>query len=311
MQLNFYRIPTHLAKALLEQNNALFFYDTTINERAKVDVNSIQSQLDMISENQSCYFQMLVKDLSLVQDSEMVIVIAEFNRDLLLYLDRFHARQTTYQSFWREKWSPIAELALGFKNNDFLSLANLIQADLANDPQDISVFASTISECLEKVLRRDGPLSRMICFAYCCFKELGYKDRSLLFDLLGAVLFKDLGLSQNRSADVFQKNDVYYKHPYYSIFLLKKLPIELTPTCYLLISDHHEAQDGSGFPRQKNGDHYHPLCDVLKVSESLFLENSSSQEYLLAMKDLTANHVGKYNQALLVFVDTTCSYLVD
>jgi hypothetical protein len=137
---------------------------------------------------------------------------------------------------------------------------------------------------------------------------MDFKDRSLLYDFLGAVMFKDLGLSQNQSKDIFEKNDIYFKHPYYSLFLLKKLPIELTQTCYFFILDHHESQDGTGFPKQKMGTHYHPLCDILKTTESLFLMNLTTAGYRSEMLKLR-ERTDVLNGALVDCLRITCSYL--
>jgi hypothetical protein len=200
------------------------------------------------------------------------------------------------------------ELGNAFKANDFLPLANLIQAELSIDPQDISIFASTISDCLEKILRRDSNLCRMLCFSYCFFKHMDFRDRSLLYDFMGAVILKDLGLSQNQSKNIFEQNEIYHKHPYYSLFLLKKLPVELTQTCYFFILDHHESQDGSGFPKQKMGTHYHPLCDVLKTSERLFLMNSNLAGYKSEMLKLRERG-DVLNSGVLDGLRLTCSYL--
>ena len=308
MQLNFYQIPIEAVEILLTQNMNVYFYDKATKQREIVDQESLASQLELCRNNAPTYFQIAIQDIKFIEDTDLVIEIGEINKDLLLYVDRFNSRQEKYQSFLQLECLYLVELSKAFKSNDFLPLANLIQADLANDPQDISVFASTISDCLEKVLRRDSNLSRMLCFSYCCFRHMKYDNRDLLYDFLGAVLFKDLGLSQNQSQDIFQKNEIYDKHPYYSLFLLKKLPIELTQTCYFFILDHHEAQDGTGFPKQKMGTHYHPLCDVLKTTENIFVKDLSTSDYLTEMQRIKEQTL-VINSALIDCLRITCSYL--
>ena len=308
MQLNFYQIPVEAVEILLAQEVNVYFYDKATNQRDIVDQESLTLQLETCRKKAPAYFQIAIQDIKFIQDTDLVMEIAEINKDLLLYVDRFNSRQEKYQSFFKSECLYLVELSNAFKSNDFLPLASLIQADLANDPQDISVFASTISDCLEKVLRRDSNLSRMLCFSYCCFRHMKYDDRSLLYDFLGAVLFKDLGLSQNQSHDIFQENEIYDKHPYYSLFLLKKLPIELTQKCYFFILDHHEAQDGSGFPKQKMGSHYHPLCDVLKTTEKIFFKDLTISGYLSEMQRIKDNS-SVINAALIDCLRITCSYL--
>jgi hypothetical protein len=292
----------------LAQNLNIYYYDIGLQERQIVDSESLSIQLELAAKPSMGHFQIVINDIKFIQDSDLILEIAEFNKELLHYVDRFNLRKEKYQNFHLLEWNYLLELSKAFKTDDFLPLANIIQADISNDEQNISVFASTISDCLEKVLRRDSNLSRMLCFSYCCFKHMDFKDRSLLYDFLGAVMFKDLGLSQNQSKDIFEKNDIYFKHPYYSLFLLKKLPIELTQTCYFFILDHHESQDGTGFPKQKMGTHYHPLCDILKTTESLFLMNLTTAGYRSEMLKLR-ERTDVLNGALVDCLRITCSYL--
>ena len=308
MQLSFYQLPKKYAEILLAQNVNVYFYDNAMQERQIVRNETLLDQLELSSTPSNGYFQILIGDIKFILDSEVVIDIAEQNKELLHYVDRFNLRREKYQASYQSEWNHLRELSNAFKANDFLPLANLIQAELSIDPQNISVFASTISDCLEKILRRDSCLCRMLCFSYCVFWHMDFKDRSLLYDFLGAVVLKDLGLSQNQSKNIFEQNEIYHKHPYYSLFLLKKLPVELTQTCYFFILDHHESQDGTGFPKQKMGTHYHPLCDVLKISEELFLMNSDLAGYKSEMLKLSERG-DVLNSAILDCLRITCSYL--
>ena len=308
MQLNFYQLPVKCAEKLFDGIVSIYFYDKLTQERQMLDSESWPSRLEQILTASTGHFQILIEDIQFIQDSALASEITEFNKETLLYVERFNLRKEKYQDSYHRDWNYLSELGNAFKADDFLPLANIIQAEIAHDPQDISVFASTVSDCLEKVLRRDSNLTRMLCFSYCCYRHMDYKDRGLLYDFLGAALFKDIGLSQNKAKDIFEKNEIYYKHSYYSLFLLKKLPIELTQTCYLFILDHHESQDGSGFPKQKMGTHYHPLCDVLKTTEALFLMNSTKAGYKSEMLKLR-NRGDVINEALLDCLRITCSYL--
>lgn len=308
MQLSFYQLPTKLADVLLSQNVNIYFYNMCTKERQCVDIESLPAQLELTVLPAKGYFQILISDIDMIQDTSLGFSIVEYNKDLLLYVDRFNSRREKYLKFYKVEWNYLLELSGALASDDFLPLANTIQADISHDPQNLSVFASTISDCLEKVLRRDSNLSRMLCFSYCCFKHMGFTDRSLLYDFLGAGMFKDLGLSQNQSENIFIKNEIYYKHPYYSLFLLKKLPIELTQFCYLFILDHHECQDGTGFPKQKMGSTYHPLCDVLKTTESLFLVNSTKSGYKSDLLKLSSRE-DVINPAFADCLRIICSYL--
>ena len=311
MLLNFYKIPAPLIKSLFDQGVTLFFYDQLLQQRFRVEAESFKQQLDRLRDQPTCYFQIPIESIKQIQDNEAILQVAEANKELLLYVDRFNLRKERYAEFYQPNWPPIPELAKAFIKNDFVSLANIIQADLSQELQDLSEFASSVSDCLEKMLRHDSSVCRILCFSYCAFRYLKYTDRALLHDFLGAALLKDLGLTQGLAEDIYKKNDSYFKHQYFSLFLLKKLPIELSPLCYFFILDHHEAQNGSGFPKQKMGKNYHPLCDVLKVSELIFLENANLNGYLAAMKRTmtTFENSREINLGLEDFLKVTCSYL--
>ena len=307
MQLSFYLLNSNTAQILLKQGLNIFYYDTKAAQRLLVDESTFEEKVEQSAKSLG-HFQMEVRDIKFVQNEEMTIEIAEMNKDTLIYVDRHNARIALYASFFKEDWLPLLELSKAFSANDFLPLLNIIQADLASDPQDINVFSSTVSDCLEKILRRDSNLSRMICFSYCCYKHMKFNDRALLYDFLGAVILKDLGLTQNRDAATMEKNEIFYKHSYYSLFLIKKLPIELPQRCYFFILDHHESQDGSGFPRQKTGNFYHPLCDTLKATENLFITNKTTDKYLADMRSMI-EFKKIINSSLIECLSVTCSYL--
>ena len=287
MELNFYKVPFDLCELLIKKRFQLYFYDLRDNKRSPLSGIDLSDLFDLAKHPGVGYFQILIKDFKQITDQDLIEKIAQENKHLLFYIHRYEERLQKYAPFFKEEWNYLLELSKAFRSNDFLPVANLIQSDLSLDPQNISIFATSVSDTLEKVLRRDSCLSRMICYGYCCFRDLGYTDRALLYDFLGAILLKDIGLSQNRAKDIFTQNDIFFKHPYYSLFLIKKLPFELSQQCYLFILDHHEKQDGSGFPRQKTGDFFHPLCDVLKSAEWIFFEKDKLPEYKRTMKDIS------------------------
>jgi hypothetical protein len=311
MELTFYRIPLEICKEVLELNSTLFYFDFEEKVRYPVLKDEFLEYREKAKRNKESYFQILTRDFPLIMDNDLILKIIEENQSQILGLERFLARKDKYAAFYKADWNYLIELKNAFKSNDFLNLAFLIQADLANDPQDINIFASSISETLEKILRRDSVLSRMICFAYCLYREMKYEDRALLYDLCGAVLFKDLGLSQNKAKDIFAKNEIYFKHPYYSLFLIKKLPFTITDQCYYFILDHHELINGEGFPRKKTGDFFHPLCDLLKVLEWIFFEKSKISEYKRVLSGiLERSRNGEFlNPSLVASLSVLLSYL--
>jgi hypothetical protein len=208
MELIFFKFPVDLIDDWIKTRKDLYFYDGELKKRLNVKDHDLRDLMFKAKRETGSYFQILAKDYQKVTDSDLIVAIAEQNRDFLQALDRYEERKDKYKKFFKTEWNYLLELSQAMKKNDFLPILNLIQADLAHDPQTISVFASSVSETLEKLLRRDSALSRMIAFNYCCFKDLGYEDRGTLYDLLGAVILKDLGLSQNRAQDIFKKNDM-------------------------------------------------------------------------------------------------------
>jgi hypothetical protein len=291
MDLVFYRLPYDLVQDIDISKLKIFFYNEVENKREIIlDMQTIKPE--------SGYLQIL-KTESEELPAEYLAKILEFNQSLIDYVDFYNRRVKTYAPFMKNNWMPLIEIRQALKDNDFNILMGIIQAELACDPQDISNYASTVSESIEKLLRRDSKISRMICFSFCCYKMLQYDDRELLYDFLGALIFKDLGLSQNNPKDIWEKNDLYFKHPYYTLFLLKKMPIELSKRTYFFILDHHENQDGSGFSRQKVGANYHPLCDILKITEQIFVGKKSTTEYKQILQKIIQSDHSSLIQATL------------
>jgi hypothetical protein len=301
MQLNFYNIKIQWIDSVKSiQDLELFFYDRNTLERKTVSETNFDELKEIAQSNpSSCYFQLKYQDLNKITDHDLVFNIASDHRMVLQYIDRFNDRVMKYQGYYQERWQHILILRKAMSEDNFLPLANLIQADLAMLEQNISTFATTISDLLEKILRRDSILTRSLCFSYCLFHKLGYQDLALLYDLLGATMLKDLGLTQNPHDKTYEKNEIYHKHTYYTLFLLKKIPFDLSPNCKLLIADHHEAQDGTGFPRGKKGDFYHPLCDVLKVSELIFTTNESKNYFKVAQELLSHSKRSSLHPSLI------------
>jgi response regulator RpfG family c-di-GMP phosphodiesterase len=258
MDLKFLRLTEELAGELAGSGVRVYYYSLAQKRRQRVDANPIE---------EAGYLQLPLEDLSLISNPEVKLKIEDLNHELLRSWIEYKTIRESYQVHYQEAWAYLPVLALAFRSDDFQALLLKIQADLAQlNPR--SSFEATVANALEKSLRRDSKYSRMIAFSYCFFRHLKYQEHSLLFSFLGAALYKDLGLSQVSELD--EQSPVYLKHPYYSLFLLKKLPLELPAECQLLILDHHEAPDGSGFPKGKKEEHIHPLAGVLKAAEAIF-----------------------------------------
>ena len=90
---------------------------------------------------------------------------------------------------------------------------------------------------------------------------LGYSDETLLADLTVAAIFHDIGLVRVKP-DVMAKHELkwspeerkeYQRHVDASVEILRESGAEFHPRVFRMITEHHEAYDGSGFPKGLRG----------------------------------------------------------
>jgi response regulator RpfG family c-di-GMP phosphodiesterase len=90
---------------------------------------------------------------------------------------------------------------------------------------------------------------------------LGFSDESLLADLTVAAIFHDIGLVRIKP-EVMAKHELkwapderkeYERHVEASVEILRESGAEFHPRVYRMITEHHEAYDGSGFPKGLKG----------------------------------------------------------
>lgn len=99
-------------------------------------------------------------------------------------------------------------------------------------------------------------------------------------------------------------------HPYQSYKILKETN-QLSEECGIIAMQHHEREDGSGYPRGLKGDQIHTygrVCCVADVYDALTAERSyktklSSFEALKVMKKKMLNHFHKdiFEKFVLLF----------
>ena len=297
MDLKFLRITEELVQELSVFNVRIYFYSLTQKLRRRIVAELIEDK---------GYFQLPLEDLDRIEDPVIKNQIEELNRELLKNWREFQALRDSYQNHYEPSWSHLPVLAEAIRDDDFQALLLKIQADLTQlNPG--SSFEATMVNSLEKTLHRDTKYSRMIAFSYCLFRYLKNEEQGLLFSFLGAALYKDLGLSQ--VSDFEERSPVYLKHPYYSLFLLKKLPLELPADCQLLILDHHEAPDGSGFPKGKTEQHIHTLSGVLKAAEVIFTADEHKTVIGKLLKTTSGSQT--LSSATLEGLRITYSYLIE
>jgi putative nucleotidyltransferase with HDIG domain len=90
---------------------------------------------------------------------------------------------------------------------------------------------------------------------------LGFSEESLLADLTVAAIFHDIGLVRIKP-EVMAKHELkwapderkeYERHVEASVEILRESGAEFHPRVYRMITEHHEAYDGSGFPKGLKG----------------------------------------------------------
>ena len=91
-----------------------------------------------------------------------------------------------------------------------------------------------------------------------------------------------------------------HTHPYQGYLLLKETN-QLTEDCQIIVMQHHEREDGTGYPRRLIGDEIHlygRICCIADVFDALTAERSYKPkltpfEALKIMKEEMINHFHK------------------
>lgn len=108
---------------------------------------------------------------------------------------------------------------------------------------------------------------------------IGYSRPQILKDVAMASLLHDIGLSKvptNVAVHAHEplKLDIkerqwLYKHPLLSIEILEEKKIVISPAMKMMILQHHEEYNGSGFPFALRGFMINELSQVLRVADEL------------------------------------------
>ncbi len=120
--------------------------------------------------------------------------------------------------------------------------------------------------------------TNVACFATILAKALGYSGVELQLIATGALVH-DLGklkisdriLSKPGKLDDFEFREIQ-KHPTLGMHRLMKEQRSLTHEQLMMVYQHHEKLDGSGYPVGIYGDEIHPwakICSVVDIFEAL------------------------------------------
>ena len=124
---------------------------------------------------------------------------------------------------------------------------------------------------------------------------IGYSRQQILSDIAMAAVLHDIGLARlspkviQHAHDVLhvsmEDRELLYKHPEVSIEILEEKKIPVSDTTKLIIRQHHEQFNGSGYPLGLRGFHINELSQVMRVADEL---DQVFQEFCKNPTDLKA-----------------------
>ncbi len=162
-------------------------------------------------------------------------------------------------------------LSASSQSGDFLPIIRRARLEIMAFSPRVSPCVSLASYLAESLLKEDNHTNRIVALSYYMAKNLDMRDESTLGDLVCAAFLSHIGLTQ---LDLFysqnaclnfspkQKNK-YQKHPGLSHHLIRKSKVELNERVLKIIEDHHERDDGRGYPRGIMGSALEPLSLIL------------------------------------------------
>jgi len=122
----------------------------------------------------------------------------------------------------------------------------------------------------------------------------------------------DAGIINKPGKVTDEEMNIIRTHPYQGYKLLKDTN-QLTEECMVIVMQHHEREDGTGYPRSIKGDAIHAygrICCIADVYDALTAERSYKQrlntfEALKLMKEQLLNHFHKdmFEKFVLLFTN--------
>jgi hypothetical protein len=164
------------------------------------------------------------------------------------------------------------------EGDNFMPLIDRVREEVMCLPVTISATVSLARFLAEDLLNKDNMINRIASVSFMLSKGMGIVDPASLGDLFCASMLHHLGLTQiersllNRPQIQLSDDDRkrQRQHAGLSHHLLKKCQIELSDRCLKLLQEHHERNDGSGFPNAKKGEHLDVLSLALGAVSHLF-----------------------------------------
>ncbi|ATH08294.1 hypothetical protein BIY24_10145 [Halobacteriovorax marinus] len=170
------------------------------------------------------------------------------------------------------------ELLGAIEDNDFSALIERVRLETDTFSVRVSHTVSLASYLCGLLLKEDNFINRIVAVSYYLAKNCDMKDEETLGDLICAAFFSHLGITQldyklgSKPHLEYNKAELkeYKKHPNLSHHLLTKSGVELSDRCMNIIFQHHERNDGSGYPMYKKGEHIDQLSLILGAVSHIF-----------------------------------------
>lgn len=199
------------------------------------------------------------------------------DKSLIIQENKFLFTMIETEENHKVKYSKLAEnklmLKIFFANDklNFIELIKQVQAEVMCFPLSINEEVSITIQLVEELFTRDIFPVRCAVMAYSLAKLNKINSPETLCSVILAGLFKDLGLNQiMRSAAIEEdeaQDEMYLKHPMLTIYILSKASIDFSVLTKRLILEHHEKDNGEGFPRGKKEKSIHFLSHYLQVAD--------------------------------------------
>mgnify|MGYP001151106209 CR=1 FL=1 len=170
------------------------------------------------------------------------------------------------------------EFLSAVKDNDYSSMIERVRMETETFSVRISHTVSLAIYLCEKLLIEDSFVNRIVAVSYFLAKNCDMKDEETLGELICAAFFSHIGMTQldynlgHKPHLEYNKAELkeYRKHPNLSHHLLNKSEVVLSNRCMNIIFQHHERNDGSGFPMYKKGEHIDQLSLILGAVSHIF-----------------------------------------
>lgn len=168
-------------------------------------------------------------------------------------------------------------LTYALLSENFLPLISFVRREIQKWPRTHSEGVSMAIN-LSALLDRDNTTNRIAVMTYMLCEEMDIVDLDTRSDLMVASLLHHIGYTQMDPLIIHgpinnhnsEQERLFKKHTGYTEHMISRIGLKLNDRIMDIIKDHHELEDGSGFPRQKILEKIEPLALILGISSHFF-----------------------------------------